>query len=111
MDSDDQEQSSLAERVGDDPLGDRELTLAARRFRTKARGDQRLLRLLLIDPLRVYDELGINVSRKARKRMRRLHPELPFDRGDAYERAQRGESLPWVRRIDIGRGEEAEGEV
>lgn len=103
MSADSKNPRLLSERVGDDPEGLKELTLAARRFRTAARRDHRLKTLLLVDPLRAFRDAGIDVSKHARKTMRRVHPELAFDNDALYERVKQ-HGLTWVKEIDLGPG-------
>ena len=75
----------------------REIDRAHARFAEAARKDARLGLLFLVDPLRALSDAGVELSKAARKRLRRTLPTAGPGQAGLYDRLARGEGSTYVR--------------
>jgi hypothetical protein len=82
----------------------RELAVAARRFGKATQADSTLKILLLVDPIRAFSDAGIELSRRARKLLRRQHREPRYGDSELYDYIKSNPSaLSWIESIELGR--------
>jgi hypothetical protein len=99
------------EKAPEDVSPNKELFLAARRFLVAAEDRQMLKTLLLVDPIRAFSEADIQLSKPARKLLRRKHPEAAYGNDELYEGVKSGSiKLPWIEKIELGRPRRADDE-
>ena len=87
-----------------------ELASAARRFLPVAEKDQRMALLLLVDPIQAFADAGIPLTKRARKLLRRQHPDCSYGDHDLYEAIKTGaRGLSWIDSIELGRPRDLDG--
>lgn len=88
----------------------RELALAARRFLAVARNDPRLQILLLVDPIQAFADAGIPLTKRARKLLRRYHPDCSYGNQRLYEGVKTGAiRLAWIDKVELGEPRKFDG--
>ncbi len=89
----------------------KELALAARKFLSATERDPILKLLLLVDPIHAFADAGIHLSKRARKLLRRSHPELSYGNDELYEGVRSGSvKLSWIEKIELGNPRQIEKE-
>jgi hypothetical protein len=62
--------------------------------------DKRMGILLLIDPVRVFADAGIELSSQTRKYIRRKNPQFPYGNKRLYDAVKSGQiEFPWVKSV------------
>ncbi|MGM0560433.1 MAG: hypothetical protein ACQETX_05110 [Pseudomonadota bacterium] len=81
----------------------REIVQVAHRFRERAEADERLKLLLLVDPIRAFGEIGLQLSAPARRRLRKIYPWLQKDQEEVFDAIREGTlQASWIRAIHLG---------
>jgi hypothetical protein len=88
---------------GGPPLA-RELAEAAAAFRDAAE-DRGVLRLLmLVNPIRAFEDAGIHLSKAARTWIARTYPECAYTNAELYDAVASGETtLDFITDVRLGR--------
>ncbi len=80
-----------------------ELEAASRAFYQAARERPQLKVLFLVNPIRAFADADIELSRRARKRLREAHPEIAWDNHELFDQVRTGEVvLDFIADVRLG---------
>lgn len=103
MSDKDSEDESPREVESPDSPG-RELLRASRALSEAAETRPVLKLLLLVDPVRAFEDAGIVLSKYARKMIRRNYPNMAYGNTELYEGVRSGKvRLERIREVRLGR--------